>query len=321
MTTLGKWKLPSVDRVISRSKVIRDSELECPKCGIEMTKSWNEFHLVCPKCSISYPIGETEEHHTITAGETHNTSSNAYMSFKPVGAKNRLYMNTMVKYTSEYEPYRDKQILQLLTQFNFINEEFKLPMDVIRASCEMFITLRSHEYIVRGKTRRGVLGACIYVQCQKAKVTKTKAQIATMLKIEEAKITFGLKELQQYGKIGVVDIPENVDPTNDYIDRFFEIFDIPQEYKQFILDLIDRMNKKRIEECMQCFNTTKCIGVIFFLNKLLDLGITHEQIAANCSNITRDTYLNISNAIQNNEIKLKKVFIKHKVKLPPNWSK
>jgi transcription initiation factor TFIIIB Brf1 subunit/transcription initiation factor TFIIB len=321
---IGEWEICDTQEVLDLTNPIlnesenRRDETECPKCHIEMVKSWNEYNLVCSKCSLCKVIDQ-EEHHTIGAGENHNTSSNAYMCFKPTGTKNRLYHNTMIKCTSVYEPFRNELILRLLKQYNFINESFKIPLNVIKNACERFIALRDHDYVRRGKTRRGVLGACIYVECIIDHITKTKTQIAQMLKVEESKITFGLEELQNYCRLGVIDLPVNNDPIPDYVDNLFEIFEIDQTKKTFIIELIDRMMKKKIEEVQNCFNITKCVGAVYFLSKLLSLGITHEQIALNCDNISRGTYLNVTNAIYKNEEKLRKVFVRHNMPMPTEW--
>ena len=324
MSKTSTWTVPKLDEIVSRSdpKTARlakaTAETDCQRCHIEMVKSWNEHNLVCPKCASTISIGVGESH-TIGAGENHNTSANAYMSFKPVGTKNRLYHNTLLKYTSESEPYRDQQILTLLKQYNFINQEFKVPQDVIKAACELFIQLRSHEYVRRGGTRRGVLGACIYEQCRKYKVTKTKTQIAKLMQVSEAKITFGIDELNNYAKLGVIEVIQNIDPTADYTDSLFEVFDLDQDRKQFVVDLLDRMAKKKIEEVASCFNTTRVVGAVYFLSKLMGWGLTHEKIAANADGISRGTYLNVANAITKNEEKLRKVFVRHNVPFPASW--
>lgn len=325
MSTIASWCVSPLDEVVSRdnprlAKLSPIAEPEnCPKCFIEMTKSWNEFNLVCPKCHATVSVGVGESH-TIGAGENHNTSNNAYMAFKPVGTKNRLYHNTMIKYTSESEPYRDQQILAILKQYNFINADFKVPQDVIRASVEMFIQLRSHDYIRRGGTRRGVLGACIYEQSRKHNITKTKSQIAKMMQVNEAKITFGLEELQTYHKLGVIEVSQNVDPTSDYVDSMFEIFDFDVEYKPFVNALLARMADKKIEEVSTCFTTTKVVGAVYFLSKLMGWGLTHDKIAASQDGISRGTYLNVSNAIGKNEEKLRKVFVRHNIPFPATWT-
>lgn len=317
------WDIVPLEEVVSRgdprhkTKLV-SSDTDCPRCHIEMTKRCNEFSLVCPKCQASVPNGIGEAH-TISAGDNHNTGNNAYMRFKPVGVKNRIFINTMTKCTSENEPYRDQQILQLLKQYNYINQDFKVPLDVLKAAVEMFIKLRDHDYVRRGKTRRGVLGACIYEQCIKYSITKTKAQVARMMQVEENKITFGLEELKSYSKNGIVDVSQNVDPTADYVSQLFEVFDLDQEYRQFVIDLLLRMAHKKVEEVQMCQNQTKVVGAVYFASKLLGWGLTHSDIAANCDNISRGTYLAVTNCIQRNEKKLRKTFIRHNMPLPAGW--
>lgn len=324
MSKIASWNTANLEEIVSRGDPsnrcanVCTSDSSCPRCNVEMTKSWNEHTLVCPKCQATVAVGVGEAH-TIGASENHNTSSNAYMCFKPVGTKNRLYQNTMIKYTSEATPYRDQKILSNIKQFNFINENFKVPDTVIHAARELFIQLSEHDYVRRGGLRRGVIGACIYVSCRKMGVTKTKAQVAELMKVNEAKITFGLEELNDYAKLGVIEISQNVDPTRDYVDSLFEIFDFDQEYKQFVVDLLDRMERKKIEKVVSCFNTTRVVGAVHFLSKHMGWGLTHEKIAASCENISRGTYLAVTNAIIQNETKLRKVFVRHNIPFPAGW--
>ena len=76
--SIGTWDIPSMDHVVALSDPVKqpmvvNDDLDCPKCHVEMTKSWNEYNMVCPKCSMCYPVEQTGEHHTIGAGENHNT--------------------------------------------------------------------------------------------------------------------------------------------------------------------------------------------------------------------------------------------------------
>ena len=79
------------------------------------------------------------------------------------------------------------------------------------------------------------------------------------------------------------------------------------------------MINKRIDAATRCQNTTRCIGTVMFLNKLLNLGITHDQVSANCEKISRGTYLNIVGAITSNEKALRCVFVKYKMPVPAGW--
>jgi hypothetical protein len=133
-------------------------------------------------------------------------------------------------------------------------------------------------------------------------------------------ISTGREQLQLFHNQNIVDIPQNKDPIPDLLNSYFEDFKIEDKYKSFALALLERINKKKIMEIETSYATTKCIGVLYIINYLLNLGITHEQIASKYNNISRGTYLNIFNVVKNNEKALRKVFIRHDMPLFPNWS-
>lgn len=292
---------------------------QCPTCAILMEKFLNEYYLVCSKCGYEILIGNSGEY-TLGASDNHNTSDNAYMYFKPVGAKHRLYQNTMIKCTSEYEPYRDNKIKTKFIQKNFVNEDFQLPLDVIRESAELFIVLKNNDYVRRGKNLRGVEAACVYEKCQEFNITKTKAQVAKMYNIDESKVSFGLDELYKYKSKGIITMQHNKDPTSDYVDALFEIFNIEYRYKKFIVDLSTRIDEKKVLIMENCFNKTKVVALIYLLGKCLKLDLEHAKIAPKCDNISRGTYVNIYKSILKYPAELLKVFIKHQVPVPEEWS-
>lgn len=291
----------------------------CKVCNGKM-KRLKEYNMVCSDCGSCMPIHAGESSTIYTEG-TYNVSSNSHVNYKIVGTRNRIYQQTLIRYTGEGIAYRNAKILQSLKNLNFNNVDFKIPLDVLKLSCEMFIALREHDYVRRGKTRRGVLGACIYVNCIKAGITKTKTQIAKMMVVEENKITYGLDELRYYANLGIIEIPYNWDPIPDFIATYFEVLGIDKKWHQFAVDLIHRFEKKRLFEISNCFNTTKCIGVCYLLTKCLGMPLNKTVISEKCDNISRNTYLSVSNKIEKNEKALRKPFIRHKVPLPPSWLK
>lgn len=325
-----KFDTPSMDAIMLMKKKAKPKPLQtdvgdeslfqmCRDCGANMEQLQDEFNLTCSKCSANIEIGNVGEH-TIGAGEHHNTSKNSYMSFKPTGIRQAgMYQHAMVKYTSEYETLRDSQIRALIKRYDFVNPDFHLPSTVLNAAADLFIQLKAHDYVRRGMCRRGVLGACVFVECQRAGISKTATQIAKMMNVEESKITFGRQELQRYHNNGVINIPQNIDPTAHYVDCLFEIFDIPVQYKKWVIDMLERIDKHRIPEIYSCFTNTKCVGVVYALSQLVGLNITHPQIASKCGNICRGTYLNVWSAIIKNEDILRKCFEKHQMPVPTGW--
>lgn len=290
----------------------------CPECNVEMDKYTDEHSEVCPKCGMIINTGNCGEYN-INTGEGHSTSSNAYMPLKPIGARHKLYYHTMVKCTSENETFSQANIYKTFEHINYINNDLHIPKNVIRAAADLFIVLRKNKFVKRSDSRKGLIGACIGKECERAKITKTDAQLAKMVGVSETNISTGRKELQNFHNEKIIDIPQNQDPIPDLINAHFEDFRINEKYKKFVLELLQRIQKKKIDEIETAYATTKCIGAIYTLSSLVDLGITHEQIAAKCGNISRGTYINIYNAIIKNEKKLRKVFVRNSIPTPSSW--
>jgi len=336
----GTWDVCSLDDIIKidvpisnnkgstekkeiKMQVDDDFSAECPECHILLVKKWNEFCLACSKCGFMETVSKSETL-GLQSGENHNVSNNSYMSFKPVGGgKNHLYTNTMIKYTSEAATYKDNQILSKLKHYNFINNDIQVPQTILESSCEMIITIKNCKidgnYVRRGKSLRGILGAAVYAECQRAGITKTKAQIAHMMKVDESNITNGWDELVYFESKGIIILPKNKDPSDDFFNELFEIFEIPiEKYKQFALDLLDRMILKNIKEVQNCQNFSKCIGLVYFMGLYFKLpGITHEAISLNYTKIARSTYLNVAKSVTANLTILDKVFKHHNLSSIP----
>ena len=51
----------------------------------------------------------------------------------------------------------------------------------------------------------------------------------------------------------------------DYLDQFFPVLGIPDKYKQFVIDIINRADKKYLHINNESRTKTKCIGVIDLL--------------------------------------------------------
>lgn len=328
---MGSWDVCSLDDIINIDNPFAEKKKElesanCPVCHITLSKLHSEYSLDCKTCGYMEVVSKSETL-GMQSGDNHNVSSNSYMSFKPVGGgKNHLYTNTMIKYTSEAAVYKDNQVLDKIVRYNFINNELNLPQSILDSACELFITIKNSvvegNYVRRGKSLRGVLGAGVYVECQRAGITKTKAQIAKMMQVDESHITNGYDELVYFDSKGVILLPKNKDPSEDFFNELFEIFEIPIRYKQFALDLLERMIVKNIKEVQNCQNFSKCIGIVYFMGLHFKFkNITHENISINYNKIARSTYLNITKAVQSNFGILEKTFKKHNLSIIPTLEK
>lgn len=283
------------------------------ECGSGMDKKIGEGSVVCISCGSIREI--SIDGCTMGSGDGHNTSSNAYMSFKPVGVGSAPYHHQMLRTTSDPLVARDVRTRAKLAHINFESKEFKFPQTVIDDASTLFASLQKHDTTRRGDARKGLLGACMFVAAQQHKVSKTCAQIAKMIGVDESNVSLGYGILVEYYKKGIIDIPQNHDPTPDYINTLIELFDIPTKYFSFMTDLLEKCDEIHVRETISCHIKTKCVGAMYVLSVSAGLGITHDKIAKLCDNISRGTYLNVYNAIVTNAKKLEPVFKKHGLKL------
>lgn len=296
-----------------------DSHVEA--CDVEgctgiMEKYTSEFSLECGTCGRSKAVGNIGEHN-ISTGDDHNISSNAYMYFRATGG-NRIYSNAMVKYTSEHTVHRENDIRQRFREMNYRNHN-PIPQNVINEAADMFITLKSEDYVRRGRNLKGVEGACVYMKCREFGITKSKAEIAGYYRIDESLISFGCSELKTFESRGIIELPQNKDPTIDYVNAIFEIFDIPDRYHKFVTSVLERIESKGIIKIKNCFTTTKVVGVVYLLSQLEGLGIDHSSIEAKYRHIGHTTYNNVVKAIIANPTKMIKPFEQYGITRPSEW--
>jgi len=298
----------------------------CVDCDIKLGYYLNEFTLSCPSCKKTICITSNGESN-ITKYELSNISSTGSVAFRPQigGSFKNSYRSSIYTETAEYKRVRDSTILAKLVKANYINSQFKIPYVAIKSAANMYITikdtisLRNETYTRRGMNLNGVLGACLKVQCTEHKCSKTKSQIAIMMCVDESKISFGLLELKRLKKMGVIDVKFNADPTPDYIDAYFEDFEIDDKYKPFILELVARINSKKIKSVASKLTTTICIGCIYLLSMLVNDPISHADIRKYCESITKTTYMCVVNAIIANKKALRKPFVRNNIPVPLEW--
>lgn len=319
------FKSPSLAKVLALAhpkkapnvEPIAEDIVTCSKCKSIM-EHITEFSMGCSQCLTSVNI-ESSEDYTVSTGENYNSGANAYAIRRPVGGgANRALIHALIKLTSNSEVARTAKLSQQMERCNRDCKD-KLPQDVLDESMKMFSSLKDHESVSRGNVRLGKIGACLFVCCQKAGITRTQTQIAAFVGVDESHVSAGLNDLQSHHKKNIISIPQNHDPTADYLGSLFEIFEVKEEYKSFAINLIARAIEKRVEGIYTCQIKSRCIGVLYGLSIWLRLNITHDMITEKCEGISRNTYLNVFKAIEKNEVKLRKPFIRHNMPLPMSW--
>lgn len=291
----------------------------CPKCKIE--NQITDGSIYCNKCGLETAIIDDANKFSFSVDKDHNTSNNSFMSFNFIGKNSYCYQRSFLKTCANYSSFRKNNNRKDLYNYNYQYEGKKIPKSSIKLAIELFSKIKDNNCVFRGNGKKGVLGACLFYACVMNHITKTPREIASIMSIEERFLSHGDRIVQELNERGIISIPTILRPLNDYLDQYFPSLGIDIKYKSFIVDLIERAEKKNIHIINDSRTTTKCIGAIYMLItriKNLRLIITKDKIVSEC-NISKSTFIRYYNLLLTNWKILKPVFVKHRIPMPNGW--
>ena len=290
----------------------------CPKCNIEGTMC--DGSVICTVCGLETLIIDDNNKFSFSSEKDHNVSSNSYISFNFIGPNSYGYQRSFLKTCANYSSFRRNNNRKDMYNYNYQYEGKKIPKNAIKLAIELFSKIKEKNYVFRGNGKKGVLGACLFYACVMNHITKTPREIASVMEIEERFLSHGDRVLQELNEKCVISIPTILRPLNDYLDQFFPALNIPDSYKPFVVDIIERAEKKNIHIMNDSRTTTKCIGAIYLLiNRIKSLQhITKDIIVKEC-NISKSTFIRYYNLLLLHYKILKPIFKKYRVPMPVGW--
>jgi transcription initiation factor TFIIIB Brf1 subunit/transcription initiation factor TFIIB len=288
----------------------------CPVCDVECKV--NDGTLYCESCGLERVAGVSKS--GFSSNKDNNTSENSFMSFNIVGKNSYTYQRSFMKTCANYSSFRRNNNRKDLYNYNYQYEGKKIPKNVIKLAIELFSKIKDHNYVFRGNGKKGVLGACLFYSCVMNQITKTPQDIASIMEIEERFLSHGDRIVQELNEKKVISIPTILRPLKDYLDQYFPALKIPDIYKPFVIDIIDKAEKKNIHIQNDSRTTTKCIGAIYLLTTRVPAlkSITKDKIVKECS-ISKSTFIRYYNLLCSNYKLLKNVFKHHKIPMPVEW--
>jgi transcription initiation factor TFIIIB Brf1 subunit/transcription initiation factor TFIIB len=257
---------------------------------------------------------------TFNSENNHNTNNNSFMAFNFTGNGSYCYQRSFLKSCANYSSFRKNNNRKDMYNYNYKYEGNKLPKNVIKLAIELFSTIKDNKYVYRGNGKKGIIGACLFYACVINKITKTPREIANILGIEERFLSQGDRTIQELNEKGVINIPTILRPIDDYLNQYFALLKINMKYKPFIIDVIDRIDKKNIHIVNDSRTTTKAIGTIYLLiNRLKKYkNINKEMIVKECK-ISKSTFIRYYNLLLKNNIYIRPIFKRHKIPMPNEW--
>jgi len=293
----------------------------CVSCNAQLYA--NKNLLICQECGLEIPntFDMTEEEYSVSATTECNVNTNGFIAMKMIGRGAYGYQRSLLKTCANYSKYRRINTFKDMKNWNIHSKKHHIPKNVIQEANDMFAQIKEKGFVFRKDGKKGVLSACLYYACYNNNITKTPAEVAHFSGIEEKFHSLGDRILHDLNERGIIEIPIKVNPIADYIERYMTLLSIPKKYKPFVIDLIDRANKKHIHVLHDSKNNTRCVGAIYMLiDRVPELKqrITKDQIDKECG-ISKTTFIRYYLILCKYYKKLKKVFKKHRIPMKPEW--
>lgn len=292
----------------------------CPLCKIP--GKINDTLIICEKCGMERMWDpHSNDVYSATVDQNYNTTNNSFMAFSIVGQGGYCYNRSLLKTCADYSVYRNssnkKDIINRIYQY----EGNKPPMNIINGTAELFDQIKNKGYVYRGDGKLGVIAACLYYVSIEHNLTRTPKEICQIFGIDEKFLSQGDRILQELNELGVINIQTNHKPLNDYLNIFLPALGIDEKYKQFIIDVIQRAERKHLHIRNESRLTTKIIGVIYLLTvRVKELNhIKKNTISEECNKISKATFIRYYTLICENYKIMKKPFRKHKIPMPADW--
>ncbi len=286
----------------------------CPDCSA--TTVIDGYYRRCTECGVEIKISKSK-----IQNPEDGHSMQTFRTWRVVGPNSTSFQRSLLSTCSHYPSYSRHLNSNQLHNINYKNINKALPVNVINTATELFESVRALGIVVRGNGRKGLMGACIFYACRIHEVSKMIKDIAMLLEVNEKYISNKDRMLHAYHEKGLIQLPGNMNPLQDYIKQYLPALGISVEkYGQFIVDLIARAQKKHLHIMCDSRMNTKCVGAIFMLTtRVPELkSITREAIHRVC-NISKSTFVKYYHLLYDNHAVLKKVFKKHKIPMDPSW--
>ncbi len=294
----------------------------CTSCKKKMY--YYDSVLICNNCgeeAVQKSFNTAEEDFSTSALTECNINTYSAMSIKMVGKNVYNCNRKLYQACANYSRYRKNNTLKTMIQWNNNSTKQHIPKYVIKEARDMFAEIVEHGYVFRGDGKNGVLSACLYYKCYANGLSKTPTEIAQFSGIEEKFHSFGDRVLHDLHHLGIINIPMKINPIADYVERYMELLNIPKKYKQFVIDLIDRAERKNIHILHDSKNSTKAMGAIYMLIQRvpsLRNSISKDKMDTEIG-ISKTTFIRYYDVLCKHYKLIKIIFKKHSIPMPITW--
>jgi hypothetical protein len=290
--------------------------------------------IICKNCGEIQKLSSDiyENNFCVSVSDDHTISRSSSLAFRIVGTESRLYNRSLTITCSDYNIHRknsdEKDMSTYVYQHDVPENVKRCALDIIgkiKSARNIKIKdgkLEEGKYIFRGNGKKKIMAGAISYSYAIHNIRKSRKEIAEIFGIDELGVLRGERKIQEFGEKKIVDIPTLTNSIEDYVDKYFCILEIPEEYKEFVKDLINKIEHK-VKYDNNSRPSTKAAGAIYLLiSRIPQLRekIGRDVVEKKCC-ISKSTFMKYYKKIDQNHEKVKKVFKRHRIPMPNKWKK
>jgi hypothetical protein len=256
-----------------------------------------------------------------TSANDSNVNDKGFMHMRIIGNGSYGFNRSLLKSCANYQQFRKLASLKEMNNWNAQSQDIKIPKNVIDEANIMFDTVKKNGNVYRKDVKKGVQTACLYYACYINGISKTPSEMAKFATIQDKFHSSGDRTLRSLHDKGIIQLPDKINPIVDYINRYFAMLNIPIEYKDFVLEIIEKADKAKLHVLYDSKNNTKCIGAIYILiTRIRELRkrLSREEIEKICL-ISKTTFVKYFTVLSDYYRKFVPIFVKHRIPMPSKW--
>ena len=177
--------------------------------------------------------------------------------------------------------YKERSLLKVFKNIQSKSDNGELPVCIIDRAKIMYKTL-SDDTVKRGKSRKGLIAACLYYSCKDKNISRSAREISNIFDLKVKKMTSGCKQFHEIMYHNNMDYTSNLKPTNheDFIDKYVIKLGIQNDYIDDIKYVATFANKLGIVS--ENTPPSIAVGSIYLISHHYGLGYSKKKMADTC---------------------------------------
>ena len=289
----------------------------CHSCNIEAVEDIGPIiKLICPKCGVEFQ-NINDKSVNFNTSIQYNTSKYNSVTTKIEGKDSYAHNKSLRGVCFNYNVWNSKRAVKYLNRCSYESETDKIPPYINEIVIAEFEKIRRRKTF-RGPVQVGIKAVLAYYICPLENLARKPSEMAKLHNIKEKDLSKADSIVREFIEEGVIDLQVNLNRYDGFIERYMALLDIDAKWKDIIVDIIERAEKKHLYVKKNPKLSTKCMGAIYLIiNSVptLKSRISKDEISTKC-NISKTTFISQYHLLLNNNKKLKKVFKKYNLRFP-----